>query len=785
MQKAINDDDESAMNTILSNANNSKDWYATNPSKALKRKVLSTAYIKITENILVNNNEFAGLGTSSYPFAGNLDGGNNTITFNINKTQAEDQNYFGLIAFSKSGKKFNIQNVQLGGSITLDFGNVTAGDIYAGALIGNGSDGTLIHHNKSAVKLTVNISRRKEDSEASQTVYVGGIFGGSNAGDGSLHGGFSDLQTLDGASVTVNQPSGRRYTFWIGGISGRHRGDGLTTNNMINRATVNVNTMTDGGTQVGGITGSSWATARQNVWRNYGNINVTGTGNVYVGGGKGYDYHALNGRFTETDWKNYGKITVKQHTGGYNGWYGEFQVGGVKNETANSQAGGDDMYNYGDIEVILDKNGTSTLFVGGLSANTRRNDHRNFNYGNIKVVASRNPVYVGGVFGFTRYNEYDTVASTINYEATDLYNEGNITVEGNGGDVYAGGITAYGGGTTAYSGKGVYITRAVNHGNIKVTGSPNQGLIGGVMGWLQHYGALRNVVNTGDISVDGTFNGATYVGGISGLLQYENALVDHGYATGDINITNSRSNLQVGGIAGYVNAASITNSVVDGSTLTANGKTANVGNQLGGLIGAMYDTCTVTGNITNAKLVQQQTGGTKNLGGLVGLHSSGIAAATMSNNYFSKDKTGTANSYQGATRAGVTGVVLNTPMDLTGASATAYTLSPTSGTNPSSNMVWTTSNSGVATASGQTVTRVGNGSATLNAKYRASVTQPTETTYTDSGKTYKKISGSSAVSHDVDFGTINFTSGTQSQPTAVTLAPTTATYNLTAGTFNI
>lgn len=59
MQKAINDDDESAMNTILSNANNSKDWYATNPSKALKRKVLSTAYIKITENILVNNNEFS------------------------------------------------------------------------------------------------------------------------------------------------------------------------------------------------------------------------------------------------------------------------------------------------------------------------------------------------------------------------------------------------------------------------------------------------------------------------------------------------------------------------------------------------------------------------------------------------------------------------------------------------------------------------------------------------------------------------------------------------------
>lgn len=174
-----------------------------------------------------------------------------------------------------------------------------------------------------------------------------------------------------------------------------------------------------------------------------------------------------------------------------------------------------------------------------------------------KVSFKNNGFYVYGMIGLIGYAS-DT---TIKY----CRNDGNITITGDMGSLYVGGIVGF-----AESNEGISeISHCSNAGNMTLASSHG----GGIAGQLGEKSQISNCYSVGKLTPIGN----TEIGGIAGTVR-NSATVRHCYYFGDIDLsqfTNDKSELysRFGGIVGYSSNSAIyqNNYYADTESVTACG----------------------------------------------------------------------------------------------------------------------------------------------------------------------------------------------------------------------
>ena len=168
LQKAINAGDEASINTLYQLGGREA---PTNHDEA--RLILQTAYYRLGSDIIVDDTAFTGIGSSSYPFGGHLDGQGHTVTLTINSTGTSDS-YFGLFGNIDvvGGSEAVLRNLKVTSTITA---SSSAAMAYVGGLAGR------VNHNAlqlEDVAVTVNgITATSTSASTSASLQVGGLFG--------------------------------------------------------------------------------------------------------------------------------------------------------------------------------------------------------------------------------------------------------------------------------------------------------------------------------------------------------------------------------------------------------------------------------------------------------------------------------------------------------------------------------------------------------------------------------------------------------------------------------
>ena len=200
------------------------------------------------------------------------------------------------------------------------------------------------------------------------------------------------------------------------------------------------------------------------------------------------------------------------------------------------------------------------------------------NYANIEV---------GGTHANNRkYAMIGGVASTYQIftrEFSRCKNYGDITVSTVSGTVDATNNFFIGGVSTCATNSAITIKDIENHGNILVTKEavfPKNLLIGGVVNVAEAashtYGSL---LNTGNITIEGTVKGELHCGGVAGRIgaaKFVGPLVNTGTIDVDNMVEFTADNCYVGGISGVLKASSKIANAVSYCDIIAN-KISNVG----------------------------------------------------------------------------------------------------------------------------------------------------------------------------------------------------------------
>lgn len=159
--------------------------------------------------------------------------------------------------------------------------------------------------------------------------------------------------------------------------------------------------------------------------------------------------------------------------------------------------------------------------------------------------------------------------------------------------VHIGGIRSIGG-ETDY---------CVNYADISVENADAYH-VGGIVGYVTSTSAISNSINYGDININES-GGEGFVGGIVGYVSVAKFTLSHCYNFANVNVTNPTSYswgtgaaLYMGGVAGFLNAASITQSENFGKLYYNNDKPYNTDNTnnntrkttmcIGGIVGNLY-----------------------------------------------------------------------------------------------------------------------------------------------------------------------------------------------------
>lgn len=610
----------------------------------------ANSYYKIVNDIDISSiDSWTPIGDATYPFIGNVDFGNHTITGLTVNTTASNQGLFGNIQNSTI-KNLKLENVNIVGG-----GNV-------GGLIGNAAG------NNNIENITVTGTVRGTGTN------VGGLIGYINA---NVTG-----TTISDCVSNVNT-TGAAQT---GGLVGYLylTSDSININNVISTGTVN------GAAQTGGLIGYSQSTKGTNTLTNAyatGNITATGnnaggligylvgvnkddskvtnayaTGNVtgisYMGGliGQatnstindtystgtitGTDYAgSLIGTVTNIDINNsyaIGRLTTTgTNTGGL--------VGVATNSTAtnsyfSSQTTG--LYRTAlglnvRLEKLFSKNkayldwdfentwdieeNSSTAYLKG-TTKPATVDKVNYPYNEIEGKGTEDEPYL--IYDledlddvnselYSNYklmNDLDMTSSNIiigemKAPFTGVFDGNNHTIDG---------LTINK--TTNYNGLFTYIKNAtiknLNLTNVNITGAS---YTGSLVGQAEGRNNITNIDVTGTINTTGA-----YVGGLIGYntnTTEDEEIISN--ITTNVTITGNTASTHVGGLIGYNHLNSIGTITID--EIETN--TPITGKQyLGGLIGYNYNQLAGTINISNISTTGDVTGTGPQNGGLIGIN---------------------------------------------------------------------------------------------------------------------------------------------------------------------
>jgi filamentous hemagglutinin family protein len=520
-----------------------------------------------------------------------------------------------------------------GGTISLSYASATVS--------GTSSVGGLVGYHWG------NITDSYATGTASGSSQVGGLAGYLNS-DGRISGSYAT------GNVTISTNTGDSYA---GGLVGEN--NGVITNSHAE------GNLSNSGNFSGGITGDNHGT----ITNSYATGSVSGLSTV--GGLAGINYGTIGTAYAtgQASGTNYVGGLIGVNYGGVTGSHAEGAVSG------SYCVGGFAGVNGGSIGTSYATGTVSgSSRVGGLIGN-----HWGTATSSYATGAVSGSVDVGGLAGYV----------TSDGRITGSFAAGNVTIDANTGESYAGGLVgenygiitdSHAEGDVTNSGMFTGGLVAANHNTI--TNSYATGPVAGVQktGGLVgiNYGTIGTAYATGGTT------GTSYVGGFAGI-NYGG--ISASYATGSVGGTGT----QIGGLVG-TNGGSIGSSYAAG---TVSGSTV-----VGGLIGSH------SGSVTNG-YATGNVSGTSTVGGLIG-----YSAGSVSNTYSSGLVQGTSD--RGGLVGSSTVAATNSYWD----KITSGTLTSSTGTGLTTtemkafltySSVWSISQSGTTTPSGSTVWVIYNG----------------------------------------------------------------------------
>ncbi|MCD7865243.1 MAG: dockerin type I domain-containing protein [Clostridiales bacterium] len=313
---------------------------------------------------------FAGIGNSSYSFAGTFDGGECTVTVSISTTDSA-----ALFPYVNGAV---IENLTVAGSVT------TTGTAGAGAIVGvTGTDGVTIENCENQAAVT-------------GVGYVGGLVG--NAGTG--------MTTISGS---VNNGTVVSTAMYTGGVIGYVAAG--TISDVDNYGDVDCTVSSGGTAYAGGIAGYAFASTTYGSLTisdclNYGGISSNGE---YGGGITGYASGTDDTSYVLSILRcgNEGSVAPAKTAGGI--------AGRVEGSSSVLQS----LYNAGAVSV----NYTSGTYAGGIVGTTYGAFGMTDVYNVGTVTTNLDSQYAGGIIG-NNSGLNESGAPTIK----NAYNAGTVTM---------------------------------------------------------------------------------------------------------------------------------------------------------------------------------------------------------------------------------------------------------------------------------------------------------------------------------------------------------------------
>ena len=473
--------------------------------------------------------------------------------------------------------------------------NVNGGNSYAGTyfkvtndisgvtkIIGHASTRFMGHFDGDGH--TINLSINVTNGNVTTDGAGGGLFGQVSGAE------IKNVIVRGTVAYNINQ---------VAGIVGQAN-DGSRIENCINYAVPSSNSSTN--TQRAGVVGGCFYSTIIGC-KNYANIDCSG-GNE-MGGIVATCMSSVGGNSTVENCENYGTITGgNQYVGGIAGKVSTYNsyttsIVNCKNNATISGTqyiGGIAGYlecTYDGANAIVSgcancASVTGTTYAGGIAGVAKNgiSIESCLNNGDVTVVS-----IVGGIVGSA---EGKTTHPTSILHCT---NDATITATKSDADVYCGGIV---GQNESISQTQWYVTvdGCCNKGNVIATSCGHH--VGGLAGYWQYYGVIRNSWNTGDVSVKGGPIASDFLslGGLVGEIVSQSdpriGYLYNCYNTGDVITYGTSGNpshngTYIGGIVGECNG-NISN-CYNGGTVSNN---SNSGTKCGAIAGFLDTYCDVS-----------------------------------------------------------------------------------------------------------------------------------------------------------------------------------------------
>ena len=450
------------------------------------------------------------------------------------------------------------------GDITVD-GATIDGQLRIGGIVGHGTAAMTMSSNSGNVTV-------KGKTTVNGLIQLGGIAGYICGGTNLSNSGALTI----GSDVTVG------VTASVGGSSGYNNTNAL--DGFVNTGAINVQGTIKDRLTVGGCV----ATPNVGILNctNKGSVTVNATMKLFgVGGVIGYqqaDKTGVNKVLTnEAPVSVSGTATATSWVGGV---IGNINMSNGQQSFENKATGV--------VTVAMGAKSTANVYVGGGAGLIQDSSTGVYNYAPMNISGNYAALYIGGA-----------VASHNNYNRTDSYNYGDITISvTTTGGLWAGGLCAGGEYGKTWSGAG-------NYGNITVTKESRiaKGVfVGGIYGKGDSsvdYLIFDACENKGNITVSGTSGFDTTgewelrIGGLSGTARQEVAgaddyfIVTNGFTnTGNITYDGAHTgSVMVGGVIGQLNywsAEQWTGFIENKGTITCTGTFTTEG-YVGGVAGGI------------------------------------------------------------------------------------------------------------------------------------------------------------------------------------------------------
>ncbi len=560
---------------------------ASSASAAEQKGLLAQAYLQIGDDFTITSTSSIGLGSTSTPFAGSLDGDNHTVTLAIAMAGSDcaGSSFVGILDSNASGE---IKNLNLAGNVQIKDTTLNMNYAFVSALCQNVPAYYTVSNCNSSVNINYdNTGYTVNTSAMSKTLYLNGmayeVYGTmtncTNSGDitikettGNVYsimtagcayklyeGGTLENFTMSG-DITVTTTEAKSNSVYVGGALVTTAAD-LT--NCTHSGDITVDSATTSIMPVGGIVANNTLADHLTFagCENSGEITVTArNASVYVGG----IIAQSNKIATIQNGKNTGTLTGKSLTT-------NVSIGGLIGYGSSAASTLENFENTGDITA----ESAAVSYAGGIVGYGKiATATGGSNSGDISVVGNTIS-YVGGLVGNLTFAGADSSIS-------DFTNEGEISVDCKGVD-YVGGVVGY----IATSGT---LKQASNSGKVSVSGQSSDIFVGGILGTTSNVG-VEGCVNTGAIQSQLT-NSNSFVGGISGRMTSGQVLDSINTGSVAANYTGFRSGtVYIGGIVGQVvNAAGyqITRTVSQGQVYGSSNGTGPI--YAGGIMGV--NSCT-------------------------------------------------------------------------------------------------------------------------------------------------------------------------------------------------